>query len=242
MEVTTATTKTATMSENEHTTDAQPETIETLTEVAEELHQTDADSVEITTEAELVDYLGLDGIPRQDSANDVILLTTTECNTINAKHRLYQTPDHGWTHVRTTTKNVGEHRMCHYIKHIGKVTYDPRGIDVDYLLARCEARGIGIDESHAETIDEWVQREAEVVADYRDDVAAVTADGTSLYLETFGRRLGNLRSEIEYVFADKKWDVFRAEVSGAIDTRSPGRLARDVSVDYVVDLEYERPY
>jgi hypothetical protein len=87
-----------------------------------------------------------------------------------------------------------------------------------------------------------VRYEAEGVADFVDDVVAVVSDGSALYLETRGRRLGELRRELEYEFEEKEWDVFRDEVINSMDTRSPTRLTRDVCVEYVVDLDYEQPY
>jgi hypothetical protein len=130
----------ATMHENELDTDTTEAEIanQTLTHAAEQLHDEDGDYYGITTEDELIDYLGLTGIPRNDSHDDVTLITSARNDTISVKHYLYRTPNHGWVHVRTTTNNAGEHRVRHHIKHIGTVTFDGRGIDTDTLLNRCE--------------------------------------------------------------------------------------------------------
>lgn len=214
---------------------------ETLIDAVKTLYETDEDYYEITTEDALLDYLGLDDIPRHNSHDDVTLLTSARSDTLPVKHYLFRTADHGWVHVRSTDDNPGKYRVHYRIKHIGEVEFDPRGIDVGGLLSRCETRGIGIDESHAETVDEWVQYEAEGVAEYVDDVAAVVSDGSALYLETRGRRLGKLRSELDYQFEDREWDVFRDEVSRTIRTSSPTHLTRDLHVEYVVRLDYEPP-
>lgn len=215
---------------------------ETLTDASKTLHETDEDYYEITTDEEVISYFALNGYPRQDSHDEVTLITSSRSDTLSAKHYLFRTADHGWVHVRSTDDNAGEHRVRHFIKHIGDVEFDPRGIDVDGLLSRCETRSIGISESHAETVDEWVRHEAEGVADHVDNVVAVVSDGSALYLETHGRRLGELRSELDYTFEEREWDVFRDEVSDAIDTRSPTHLTRDLHVEYVVGLDYEPEY
>lgn len=240
----------------------------TLRRIAQDLEENG--SVEITDDDELRDALGLpaEGDWPRTADCDATFLAETDLDTIPVSHRLYRLETGDYIHIKKATKNQGEYYTRYYVKGLGEMNVEPKGIDRDELESLCDDLAIPVNDEVYTVADEFMRESAGVLIQESDYYSvAVEFDGSRFYVEVEDRYAGwdtvkndilaaadqdafpdpeevrNSRIETEEDVRQEEWSLFVQNVFQAANTeRRPGGIDTDVTADYEASVAFEHSH